>query len=97
MIGKTSGHLPSDEARVEEFAGRLIETYTAGVVGLMIDVAYRTGLFEALTTGPATSTQLAERARLTERYVRECLAALVTGDVAPRSTRSSPSTRSTTR
>lgn len=77
----TTGHLPIDEARVEEFAGRLIETYTTGMVGLMIDVAYRTGLFEAFTTGPATSTQLAERAGLTERYVRECLGALVTGRV----------------
>lgn len=77
----TTGHLPIDEARVEEFASRLIETYTAGMVGLMVDVAYRTGLFEALTTGPATSTRLAERAGLTERYVRECLGALVTGGV----------------
>lgn len=70
-----------DEARVEQFAGRLLETFTAGMLGLMVDVGHRTGLFEALATRPATSTELAERAALTERYVRECLGALVTGAV----------------
>ncbi|MDK1476115.1 class I SAM-dependent methyltransferase [Streptomyces sp. 549] len=68
-----------DEARVEEFAGRLFETYAAGMLNLMIDLAYRTGLLEQLAAGPGTSEQLAERSELTERYVRECLGALVTG------------------
>lgn len=70
-----------DGARVEAFAGRLFETYTAGTVTLMIDLAHRTGLLDALATGPGTSMELAERAGLTERYVRECLGSLTTAGI----------------
>jgi SAM-dependent methyltransferase len=70
-----------DEARIEAFAGRLFGSYTEAMVTLMIDLGYRTGLFETLATGPGTSTELADRAGLTERYVRECLGALVTGGI----------------
>src|SRR3712207_4034644 len=65
-----------DEARVEEFANRLFSTYTPAMTTLVVDPGHRTGLFEALATGPATSQELAGRAGLTERYVRECLGAL---------------------
>ena len=70
-----------DEARVEQFAERLFTTYTESVVTLMIDLAHRTGLLETLGAGAGTSSELAERASLTERYVRECLAALVTARI----------------
>ncbi|MGH8908611.1 MAG: class I SAM-dependent methyltransferase [Egibacteraceae bacterium] len=70
-----------DSARVEEFAGRLLTTYTEGMVGLMIDLADRIGLFDALAAGSATSEELADRAGLTERYVRECLGALTTARI----------------
>ncbi len=48
---------------------------------LMIDIGHRTGLFDAAAKGSATSAELAERAGLQERYVREWLGALVTGGV----------------
>jgi SAM-dependent methyltransferase len=70
-----------DEARIEEFASRLLGTYTESLVALMIDLANRTGLLEVLAAGPDTSTGLAERAGLQERYVRECLGALVTARI----------------
>jgi SAM-dependent methyltransferase len=70
-----------DDARVQEFAGRLMETFTHGIAGLIIDLAHRIGLLEALAAGPGTSGQLAERARLHERYVREILGALVTSRI----------------
>jgi SAM-dependent methyltransferase len=70
-----------DEKRVEQFAERLLTTYTEGIVTLMIDLADRTGLLETLAAAPGTSSELAERADLTERYVRECLAALVTARI----------------
>ncbi|SHL35251.1 Methyltransferase domain-containing protein [Pseudonocardia thermophila] len=70
-----------DTARVERFAGELIGTYAGAITTLMIDLAERTGLLDALAEGPGTSTQLAERAGLTERYVRECLAALATAGI----------------
>ena len=37
----------------------------------MIDIGHRTGLFETAAQGPGTSAELAERAGLQERYVRE--------------------------
>lgn len=79
MTTPTPATGPLDEARVEVFAEQLFGTYTAGMLTLMIDIGYRTGLFETLATGPATSPVLADRAGLDERYVREWLGAVVTG------------------
>jgi 2-polyprenyl-3-methyl-5-hydroxy-6-metoxy-1,4-benzoquinol methylase len=70
-----------DDARMQAFAGRLLATYTESMVTLMIDVAFRTGLWEALAAGAGTTDELAERAGLVERYVRECLGALVTAGI----------------
>ncbi|WP_156725332.1 class I SAM-dependent methyltransferase [Streptomyces apocyni] len=73
-----SPELALDETKVEKFAGKLLEMYAASTVTLLIDIAYRNGLFEALAAGPGTSEEIANRAGLQERYVRECLGALVT-------------------
>ena len=70
-----------DEARVEEFAGRLMELYTGGMLTYLVDIGHRTGLFAALAEAPATSAGLAARADLQERYVREWLAAMATGGI----------------
>jgi SAM-dependent methyltransferase len=70
-----------DEARVEAFAGRLFELYTGGMLTFMIDIGHRTGLFAAAAAGPATSAELAARADLQHRYVREWLGAMVTGGI----------------
>lgn len=67
-----------DDARVEQFTERLLSTYTDSLLALIIDLADRTGLLDALGAGPGTSYGLAARAGLHERYVRECLGALVT-------------------
>ena len=64
------------------FAAKLIGLLNGGAVSLMISVGHRTGLFDALAEGgPATSQQLADRAGLNERYVREWLGAMVTGEI----------------
>jgi SAM-dependent methyltransferase len=68
-----------DDSRVEEFAGELLGHYTSGMLALMVDLGHRTGLFAAAAEAPATSEELAARAGLQERYVREWLGALVTG------------------
>ena len=47
----------------------------------MIDLGHRVGAFDALAEGPATSEELAARAGLDERYVREWLGSLVTGGI----------------
>jgi len=77
----TSATATLDEARVQEFAGRLIGLYSGGMLSHLIDVGHRTGLFAALAEGPATSTDLALRADLQERYVREWLGAMTTGGI----------------
>jgi len=72
---------PLDFEAVEQFAERMLSTFSAGMTTLMIDLADRTGLLDALAAGPGTSTDLAARAGLTERYVRECLGALATAEI----------------
>jgi len=68
-----------DRKRLQEFARKLFGHYTSGLLTLMVDIGHKTGLFEALAGAPATSRELAERARLDERYVREWLGAVATG------------------
>lgn len=70
-----------DEQRVEEFAFGLLRRYSEGIVTFLIDLASRTGLFDAAAQGPATSVQLAQRAGLHERYVREWAAGMVTAGI----------------
>jgi SAM-dependent methyltransferase len=77
----TTSTTATDPAKVEQFLGRLISIYTGSMLNYMIDIGHRTGLFTAATAGPATSQVLADRAGLTERYVREWLAAMVTGGI----------------
>jgi len=71
-----------DAAGAESFAERLAETVNAAAVTVMISVGHRTGLFDTLATlPPATSAEIAQAAALSERYVREWLAAMVTGGI----------------
>lgn len=70
-----------DRKRVQEFARKLFGHYTSGMLTLMVDIGHRNGLFEAAAKGAATSQQLADRAGLDERYVREWLGAMVTGGI----------------
>ncbi len=72
---------PLDEQKVRAFAGKLFGFYNGAMLTFMVDIGRRTGLFEAAARGPATSAELATRAGLHERYVREWLAALTAGGV----------------
>ena len=59
------------------FADRLLNTIAAGATSLMISVGHRAGLFDAMAgAGPFTSEELARKAGLNERYVREWLGAM---------------------
>jgi SAM-dependent methyltransferase len=71
-----------DQTAVAEFAGRIFGLLTDGMLVYMIDLGQRTGLFDAAAKGPGTSQEIADRAGLNERYVREWLGAMVTGDIA---------------
>ncbi len=65
----------------QTFAERMVDIYTGSMLTNMLDIGYRTGLMEAAAQGPATSAELAERAGLDERYVREWLGAMATGGI----------------
>ncbi|WIX99190.1 class I SAM-dependent methyltransferase [Amycolatopsis mongoliensis] len=65
----------------KDFAAHLTATMTGSALTMLIGVGHRTGLFEAAARGPATSGELAGRAGLQERYVREWLGAMVTGGI----------------
>ena len=70
-----------DRQRVQDFARKLFGHYTSGLLTLMVHLGHRTGLFEVLAQGPGTSAEIARRAGLDERYVREWLSAMATGGV----------------
>lgn len=65
-----------DPAEVEAFAGRLMPILANGLASHMIDLGNRTGLFTAAAAGPGSSQEIADRAGLRERYVREWLGAM---------------------
>jgi SAM-dependent methyltransferase len=66
----------------EEFAERMLRTMNEAAVALMVSVGHRTGLFDVMAGMPAaTSAEIASRAALDERYVREWLAAMTTGRI----------------
>jgi SAM-dependent methyltransferase len=65
-----------------EFAGRMLRTMNEAALALMVSVGHRTGLFDVMATMPAaTSAEIASRASLDERYVREWLAVMTTGRI----------------
>lgn len=71
-----------DTDRAEAFTGRLVGILSDASVALMLSVGHRVGLFDTLAQlPPSTSATIAERAGLRERYVREWLGAMVTGEI----------------
>ena len=70
-----------DTNATREFGGKLLQIYTGGMLTNLINIGYRTGLFEAAATGPATTEELSARAGLQERYVREWLGAMTTSGI----------------
>ena len=80
-----------DSAKANGFAERLLTTLNDGALCLMISIGHRTGLLDAMRdAAPATSAEIAAKAGLNERYVREWLGAMVTGrivDVDPATNR----------
>ena len=71
-----------DPARAEAFAGRLLSALNDGALCLMLSLGHRSGLLDAMRDRPpSTSSEIAERSGLDERYVREWLGAMVTSRV----------------
>jgi 2-polyprenyl-3-methyl-5-hydroxy-6-metoxy-1,4-benzoquinol methylase len=71
-----------DKTKAEAFAARMLTALNDGALCLMASIGHRTGLFDSMSTSPAaTSEEIAARARLNERYVREWLGAMTTAGV----------------
>ena len=71
-----------DAAKAEQFANGLLKTLNDGALCLMISIGHRTGLFDVMRElPPASAEEIARRAGLNERYVREWLGAMVTGSI----------------
>lgn len=71
-----------DVARVEEFAGRVLQIIADASAALSLSIGHRTGLFDGLAgLPPSTSQAVADATGLQERYVREWLAAMLIGGI----------------
>lgn len=71
-----------DHAMADAFAERLVGALSDAALILMTSFGHRSGLFDTLAGLPAaTSEQIAAAAGLSERYVREWLAVMVTSEV----------------
>ncbi|HSH45633.1 MAG TPA: class I SAM-dependent methyltransferase [Longimicrobiales bacterium] len=72
-----------DMAAAERFGERFMGALNEGAMVVMTSIGHRTGLFEVLAglDGAATSEEVAEKAGLDERYVREWLAAMTAAGV----------------
>jgi hypothetical protein len=62
-----------DHAKVQAFIGKVMGDNAGAAATVMASIGDRLGLFKELAQGPATSTELAERAHINERYAREWL------------------------
>jgi len=71
-----------ESAKAEAFADKFLTALNYGALCLMTSIGHRTGLFDAMQSLPPSSVeQIADKAGLQERYVREWLGAMVTAGV----------------
>ena len=71
-----------DNSRAEVFASKMFQFLNGGMLSLMISIGYKTGLFDIISQlKPSTSQEISKAAKLNERYVREWLGAMVTGNI----------------
>jgi len=80
-----------DQNAAETFVEKIGDIVNSGAVSVMLSIGHRAGLFDTLAAlPPSTSIEIAEAAALSERYVREWLAVMVTAgivDYAPKAQR----------
>src|SRR5262245_1531813 len=81
-MSTTADDRPYDSAKAEAFAGQFLAAVNHGALCLMASIGHRTGLFDVMRgLPPSTSAEVARKAGLNERYVREWLGAMVTAGV----------------
>lgn len=71
-----------NEARAEEFGGKMVGVLNDAMLALMTSIGHQTGLFDTMADlPPSTSEEVASAANLNERYVREWLGAMTVGGI----------------
>ncbi len=65
-----------DQAKTEAFLGKVLSDTSGMTTTILASIGDRLGLFQQLAYGPATSSELANRAEINERYAREWLGAM---------------------
>lgn len=66
----------------EDFAERIIATIDGASLALLLSIGHQTGLLDTMAgLPPSTSGRIAEAAGLNERYVREWLGGMTTGQI----------------
>ena len=71
-----------DPVKVEAFTATMLNVLNGGMTAVMMSIGHQVGLFDSMAgAAPGTSTEIARRAGLDERYVREWLGAMVTAGV----------------
>jgi SAM-dependent methyltransferase len=71
-----------DADRAQRFAGWMLEAFNGAGFCLMASIGHRVGLFDVMRgLEPSTSAEIAARAGLDERYVREWLGAMTSARV----------------
>ena len=67
---------------MENFEGYMMDVMNKAALALMLSVGHRTKLFDSMNDSTwMTSQQIADKSNLNERYVREWLGAMVTGNI----------------
>jgi 2-polyprenyl-3-methyl-5-hydroxy-6-metoxy-1,4-benzoquinol methylase len=73
---------PYDQQAAEAFETQIASTLNAGAIAVMISIGHKSRLFDVMAgLPPSSAQQIADAARLAERYVREWLAVMVTGGI----------------
>jgi 2-polyprenyl-3-methyl-5-hydroxy-6-metoxy-1,4-benzoquinol methylase len=73
-VSTAAPSMPFDESKLNAFMGKAIGDLGAAMHGVMILIGDRVGLYKAMADSrPVSSTELASRTGLHERYVREWL------------------------
>ena len=71
-----------NQDKASAFSEKMLDTLNVGALALMVSLGHRTRLFDVMADlPPSTSQHIARSAGLHERYVREWLGAMVTGQI----------------
>ncbi len=71
-----------DKDKARSFTQTMLGIMNGGALSLMMSIGHKTGLFDVMDgEAPATSSEIAERSGLSERYVREWLSAMACGGI----------------